>query len=657
MKKLKIRLLGVLSFAGDDGGELVLTRKNRAVLAAIILAGPSPLSREKLAELFWGDRSEKQAHASLRQALAAIRKGLGWHKDCLQTGPDFVTVDATAITLDLDEFATLAASEDSADWERALALYQGDILDGIRLKEDHFEAWLAPIRERLRGTAIRLMADSLEVAHTAERKVALASHLLALEATNETAHRALMRTYAAQGRDNAALKQFAVCQDLLERELGIAPSRETIALCEEIRDKRHRNGEIIPADRLSPTAPGDTPGKSISKPTIAVMPFENLSGEATQDDFVDGMVMDILTALSKIPDLFVIARNSSFTYRNKTFDARQVGRELAVDYIVVGSVRKTDSRVRVSAQLIECVDAEHVWAERFDQELGDILDLQDRVTLEIATALEVNLTEGEQARNWSESSRSPRAYEGFQKAMSLYRNFARQTHLQARGVLEAVLRDEPDYTPAHFTLGLIVVDEARYGWTADRDGAFDLALDIGARMLEIDPRCGEAYTVISYARSYQRHHEAAVEAAENAVALRPNHTGVFHLSAAAHIYAGNFETGRNYEEQARRLSPLDHAVSLVDLARAHYHLGAYTEARELTGRVLEDKPRWLTALTIQLAALWRLGEEDEARDIAATIIEGHRNFSVSRWSNGSPYRRAADLAALMDPLRLAGLPE
>ena len=242
MSKLEIQLLGRLSIAAENVGEFALPRKNKVMLAALALAGPGGLSREKLVDLLWGDRDDKRAHASLRQALAATRKALGPYRDCLRAEPEQIRIDGAMTELDTRDFEALASSEVPGDRDRALALYQGDLLDGIQLKEEAFEAWSRPLRERLRTKAITLLSESLNAACDAERCVALASRLLELEATNEAAHRALMRTYAAQGRDTAAFKQFIVCRDLLDHELGIGPSRQTIALDEEIRGKRHLVG-------------------------------------------------------------------------------------------------------------------------------------------------------------------------------------------------------------------------------------------------------------------------------------------------------------------------------------------------------------------------------------------------------------------------------
>jgi TolB-like protein len=373
-----------------------------------------------------------------------------------------------------------------------------------------------------------------------------------------------------------------------------------------------------------------------------------MSGDREQEYFVDGMVEDILTTLSKVPALFVIARNSSFKYKGKTPDVRDVGRELGVRYVVEGSVRKAGNRVRVTAQLVDCTDGTHLWAERYDGDLDDVFDLQDRLTQQIVTELDVHLSDGEMAAVWRERSGSPLVYEKFIKGRELYMNFAKQTHGQARREFELALEINPTYTPAMMILGLTLVDEARFGWVPDRDARFAEALTMATQALEIDPSHGDLHSITSYAKIFQRQYDDAVEAAEKAVSISPNSAGAFHMSAMVHIYAGNFRVGRDYELQCSRLSPRDLEVSHVDLAE---------EAERLTSQVLKSRPRWLTAQTILLACLWRLGREDDARKVATEIKTNHPRFSVSRWAAGWPYRRAEDLAALMDPLLEVGLPE
>jgi adenylate cyclase len=179
------------------------------------------------------------------------------------------------------------------------------------------------------------------------------------------------------------------------------------------------------------------------KPSIAVLPFENMSGDPEQEYFVDGIAEDVLTTLSKIQDLLVIARNSSFVFKGQVRDIREIGRTLGVRYVLEGSVRKAGNRVRLAAQLIDGLNGSHVWADRFEGDLDDVFELQDRITQDIVAALEVRLTFGEEVRVWRKRSGSPLVYEHFLKGRTLYVNFAKHTHAQARSEFERAFGDQP----------------------------------------------------------------------------------------------------------------------------------------------------------------------------------------------------------------------
>jgi len=320
-----------------------------------------------------------------------------------------------------------------------------------------------------------------------------------------------------------------------------------------------------------------------------------MSGDPEQEYFADGIAEDVLTTLSKIQELLVIARNSSFVFKGQARDIREIGRMLGARYVLEGSVRKAGNRVRLSAQLIDSLNGGHIWADRFEGDLDDVFALQDRITQDIVAALEVRLTLGEQARVWRRRSGSPLVYEHFLKGRSLYLNFARHTHAQARSDLERALEINPHFTPALVQLGWTLTDQARFGWEKDRGATYEAALKCAARALGADPGCGEAYTVVGYVRTYQRRHEEALEAGEKAVALCPSGTDAYHMTAMSYGYAGDFEQAVLYEEQAQRLSPIELSVSMVDEARARFHLNDLKAAREIAERVLKGKPRWLSA--------------------------------------------------------------
>jgi len=388
-----------------------------------------------------------------------------------------------------------------------------------------------------------------------------------------------------------------------------------------------------------------------------VLPFHNMSGDPEQEYFADGIVDDVLTTLSKIQELLVIARSSSSVFKGQARDIREIGRMLGARYVLEGSVRKAGNRVRLAAQLIDSLNGGHVWADRFEGDLDDIFALQDRITQDIVAALEVKLTAGEQARVWLKRSGSPLVYEHFLKGRALYVNFAKHTHAQARSEFERALAINPVFAPALFLLGFTLTDQVRFGWAEDEATTYEAALECAARDLAVDPNSYVAYETLGYTRLFQRRHEDALVAGEKAIALGPNSASAYHIAAMVHGYAGDFRKAAQYEEQAQWLSPLARNESRIDEARARFHLGDLVAAREIASRVLVEKPHWLTAQTVLAAALWNLGSEDEARITVKKMLANHRNLTASRWAQGLPYRHQEDLDALIAPLRLAGLPE
>ncbi|WP_249141512.1 winged helix-turn-helix domain-containing protein [Bradyrhizobium liaoningense] len=393
------------------------------------------------------------------------------------------------------------------------------------------------------------------------------------------------------------------------------------------------------------------------RPSVAVLPFDNLSSDPEQEFFAAGIAEDVLTTLSKIQALDVIARTSSFAFKEQSRDVREVGRLLGVRYVLEGSVRKAGDRVRLTTQLIDTRDGHHLWADHFDGSLDDVFDLQDRITQEIVAALEVRLTLGEQARVWRKRSGSPLAYEHFLKGRNFYLNFDKRTHVQARDCLERALQINPAFTPALYQLGLTLTDQARFDWVKEAAATYQSALDCASKALEADPGCGEAYLVIGYVRTFQHRHDEAVEAGEKAITLSPGGTDAYHMAGMYHGYAGNFREAIRYIEHAQRMSPLSLTESMVDEALARFHLGDFAAASNTASQVLKERPGWLTAQTTLIAAQWMLGQETEARIIAKDLLDRHPRFSVARWAVRLPYRRQEHIDALIKPLRLFGLPE
>jgi TolB-like protein len=393
------------------------------------------------------------------------------------------------------------------------------------------------------------------------------------------------------------------------------------------------------------------------KPSIAVLPFQNMSGDPEQEYFADGIAEDVLTTLSKIQELLVIARNSSFVFKGQARDIREIGRILGARYVLEGSVRKAGKRVRLAAQLIDSLNGGHVWADRFEGDLDDVFELQDRITQDIVAALEVRLTLGEEARVWRKRSGSPLVYEHYIKGRTLQLNYAKHTHAQARLELERALAINPNFTPALALLGLTVTDQVHFGWRQDETTSYEAGLEHAAQALTADPSNCWGYLAIGYARLFQRQHDEALAAGEKAIALGPNCSDAYLIAGTFLSYAGDFRKSAEYQKQSQRLSPLSRNESMLDEARAKFHLGNPVAARDIASRVLVERPHWLTVQAILAASLWKLGSEDEARLTVKKMLADHPNLTASRWAQGLPYRHQTDLDAAVTPLRLAGMPE
>jgi TolB-like protein/DNA-binding SARP family transcriptional activator len=373
------------------------SQKDRALLAILALRPATRHTRDKLASLLWGERGERQARDSLKHALTRLRQ-------CVDPPPiaadrQAVSLDPAALAVDVARFEQLLAEGTPEALQQAASLYRGDLLDGFGLREPAFEDWLAVERQRLRQAAedglSRLMVQAV-ADNARERAATAARSLLLLDPLREAACRTLMQIEAERTQTAQALKLYETLRDRLHRELGVKPEPATTQVYESIRQRRASGAAVA-----APSAPQPEPALGPaalplpSKPSIAVLPFQNLSGDPEQDYFADGMVEEIITALSRMRWLFVIARNSSFAYKGRAVDVKQIGRELGVRYILEGSVRKASGRVRITGQLVDAETGAHLWADRFEGGLEDVFELQDRVTACVVGAIAPRLEQAE----------------------------------------------------------------------------------------------------------------------------------------------------------------------------------------------------------------------------------------------------------------------
>ena len=290
-------------------------------------------------------------------------------------------------------------------------------------------------------------------------------------------------------------------------------------------------------------------------PSIAVLPFDNMSGDPEQELFCDGLTEDIITALSNLPRMFVIARNSSFVYKGKPVKIKQVAEELGVKYVLEGSFRKSGDKVRITAQLIDATTGHHLWAERYDRELKDIFDLQDEITQKILTSLDVKLADGEQARLWRKTTRNPKIYEKWRQALEYFRKFTPEGNHKAREMYKETVDLDPEPI-GYLMLGWTYLIEEWYGWSKFPKKSLGKAAEFAQKALELDDSLPEAHSLMGCIHLVKREYDKAVEWGQRSVDLSPNGADVLTLYAVTLRNVGRMEEAIALHEKAIRLNPL-----------------------------------------------------------------------------------------------------
>jgi TolB-like protein len=403
--------------------------------------------------------------------------------------------------------------------------------------------------------------------------------------------------------------------------------------------------------------PGDAP-QSSRRPMLVVLPFANMTGDPEQEYFADGITEDLTTALSHLRWFAVIARNSAFTYKGRAVDVRQVGRELGVGYVLAGSVRKAGSRVRIGAQLCEAGGGRHVWAERFDGDLTDIFDLQDRVTEAVAGAIEPSLRLAEVERARSRPTENLTAYDLYLRALPPQRLAAREGNDEALRLLRRAIALDPGFVAAKGALAGVVAFRFTQTWATqdDVDEAVRLAREVAEGGGEDDP---SALAWAGHALAFlARDRDAGLAATDRALAFAPNSALVLFLGGWNRLYVDDWRTAAAQMELAMRLSPVDPAKFYYGaaLGAAHFVGERYGEAVEWERRALRDRPTYLVAHRLLAASLIHLGHPEAAREAMRALLAVAPGYTLAAAAAHSAFR-GRTRERYLSALRLAGLPE
>ncbi len=394
------------------------------------------------------------------------------------------------------------------------------------------------------------------------------------------------------------------------------------------------------------------------KPSIAVLAFDNLSNDPEQEYFSDGISEEIITALSKIQHLFVIARTSSFKYKGKDVDLRTVGRELGVRYVLEGSVRIAEGKVRITAQLIDAKTNNHIWAERFDRVLKDIFSLQDEITIKIINALQVELTEGEHARLWRKGTDNLQAYLKSLRARELYLTQTKENIIQARRIAEEAIALDPEYAPPYHVLSVIHFQEVFLGITKSPQQSFKQAVEFIQKAIALDDSYALAHGWSGFLNTYiMKKYEKGIMEAQKGVDLDPNGAhGYLYLSLCLR-YAGKFEEAIQAIEKAIRLNPFPPVTYFKFASPAYYGAGRYKEAIAAGEKAVKVSPNDAGSHMTLAIAFSLAGRQEEARIAAKEVLRLNPKFSVALYRKTLQYKNQADTERVIGAMLNAGLPE
>jgi adenylate cyclase len=391
------------------------------------------------------------------------------------------------------------------------------------------------------------------------------------------------------------------------------------------------------------------------KPSIAVLPFDNMSGDSEQEYFCDGLTEEIITSLSKVPKLFVIARNSTFTYKGKPVKVQQVSEELGVRYVLEGSVRKVDNQLRITAQLIDAIKGHHLWSERYDRELKDILAVQDEITMKITTGMGVTLTTGEQARLSARGTTNLDAYLKCLEAREHIFRLNRDSNLIARQRAEEAIALDPEYSFAYSLLGKTHLLDVWFKWSKSPKESLMRAFELAKKALALDESNSGAHLVFAIVFLFQRLHDKAIVEGERAVSLAPNAADAINILGQILRFAGRPREAAPMHERAIRLNPMPPAQYFYQLALCYTFIGEYEKAIAICKKALHKNPDDFVGRLTLTIAYSALGRDEEARSEATEALRIHPKFALEYASKTWPYKNDADRDFVLNALRKAGL--
>jgi adenylate cyclase len=393
------------------------------------------------------------------------------------------------------------------------------------------------------------------------------------------------------------------------------------------------------------------------KPSVAVLPFDNMSGDPEQEYLGDGLTEEIISALSKLPKLFVIARHSTFTYKDKPVTLQQVSEELGVRYVLEGSVRKDKDRVRITAQLADATTGRHLWSERYDRDLKDIFALQDEITMKIINALQVELTEGEHARLWGKGTDNLQAYLKCMRAREYFFAQTKEGNALAKRLAEEAIALDPEFPPSYHVLSRAIFMDVVFRTTKSPKQSIVRAVELAQKTLALDDSYALGHGWLGFLYTILGKHEKGIIEAQKGVALDPNGAHNYYYLNWTLRYAGRFEEAVQVIEKALRLNPFPPVTHFRAANMSYIGAGRYEEAIAAGKKAVTVAPNSFLSHEHLAAAYSLAGREEEARSAAEEVLRLNPKYAFNLRKKVLPFKKKEDLEQYLAALQKAGLPD
>lgn len=638
---LRLNVLGPFEVQWTDGEPVGLTtKKAQALLAYLAVERARPQTRDHLATLLWANTGDERARHNLRQALSKIRRCCD---SVVKTSDDCLAINPADCTVDVIEFERLVNSDDPDELRQCLNLYRGDLLDGVIPREPVYEEWLLLARGRLRkmacqaaGHLVSLLRDQDRI----EEAIEVLNYMLGMDSAHETAHRDLMELLSKSGRRSDALRQFQECVEALERELGAEPGLETRRLYARL--KRSDSGaEAQGSDNISTTSARH----GTDHPTVAVLPFDNLSGEKDAY-FVDGMAEDLITALSCFHSLVVIARGSSFAYRDREITEQAIASELGAQYLVRGSIQRADSRVRINVQLLDAAAGTNVWGHRYDREMEDVFVLQDEITSTLVSTLAGRVEAARLAHARKAPPERLDAYDFLLRGKDHHHRYTAEDCQLCMEMFKRAIERDPSYALAHAWLAC-GLGQAKAFKLDDANTLNDLSQEAAETGLGLDENDSECHRILAQINLDHGNIKRALRHQERSLFLNPNDDRTVCAMGEILAFAGRAEEAEQWVKKSMRLNPYHPPRYWTHLARAFFHQRRYEEALDALEHV--GKAR-LDDLAYRVAASAALEDTDAVVLNVAQLLDEFPDFAPTRFVKSQPYEQEAYGQALLELL-------